>query len=366
MTHYFFPLYPLQNNAVSDFWRERSSSSENAMYFGIILGVAIVVIITFNIITKKSGGNRSGGPSGRKMFSGFAFRRLVGSIGLNREQIKMLDFVFKNDDVTDPEKSISTPALLDHHFRHAYRVIEQTTSVAELQHRLAVLFSTRNILENSTIGALSSTNEIKEETKLIINYGKDKINANVILNEPEYLGIENPRNVLGSNVKIPKGSRLNVLFFTKNNKGFSFETRVLGYSTAHGHSTVKLAHSNQLKFLSQRRFRRRQTVISCNMNLVFLEGSKKKQRLIVDKRRISGNIVDISVGGCSIKTTAPVQVGVRLKIEFAFGDDTLAALGQVLRTNRTSIATIIHIKFLRVTQKTMNQINAFVYDYIQE
>jgi hypothetical protein len=336
------------------------------MYLGIILGIAVVAIIVFNLIIKKGGVSRSGGRPGKKMFSSFAFHRLARSTGLNHEQIKMLNFVFKNDDVTDPEKSISTPALLDHHFRHAYRVIEQTAEIDELQHRLAVLFSTRNVLENSTIGALSSTSEIKEDTKLIISYGKDKINANVVINETDYLGIENPRNILGSHIKIPKGARLSVLFFTKNNKGFSFETRVIGFSTTHGHSTVKLAHSSQLKFLSQRRFRRRQTVLACFMNLVYVEGSKKKQRLVVDKRRIAGNIVDISVGGCSIKTKAPVQVGVRLKIEFVFGDDTLAALGQVLRTNRTSTATIIHIKFLKVTRKSMNLINAFVYDYIQE
>ncbi|MDR1839948.1 MAG: PilZ domain-containing protein [Treponema sp.] len=364
MTHYVFLLYPLQN-AVSDFWRERSSSTENAMYFGIILTISITVIIILNLFIKKGSGNKPESRSGRKLFSGFAFHRLARSIGLNREQIKMLDFVFQIDDVTDPEKSISTPTLLDHSFRHAYRVIEQTSSAAELQHKLSVLFSTRNILENSTIGALSSTNEIKEETKLIINSGRDKFNANVIINEPEFFGIETPKNVLGSHMKITKGTRLNVLFFTRNNKGFSFETRVLGYSNIHGHHTLKLAHSNQLIYLSQRRFRRRQTVIACFMNLIYFEGSKKKQRLVVDKRRLSGNIVDISVGGCSIKTTAPVQVGVRFKIEFEQGDNTLAALGQVLRTNRTSIATIIHIKFLRVTQKSMNLINAFVYDYMQ-
>jgi len=366
MMHYVFLLYPLQV-AVSDFWTERRGSSNNALYLGITLAAAVVLIVILNLILKKRGGNKSGGGgSGRKMFSALAFRKLAKSLGLNREQTKMLDFVFKNDGVIDPEKSISTPNLLDHHFRHAYRVIEQTPDPAELRHKLTVLFSTRNILENSTIGTLSSTTEIKEDTALTIHYGKEKINSSLLVNEPEYLGIENPKTVLGSHVKIPKGARLNVLFFTKSNKGFSFETRVIGYSTTRGHPTVKLAHSNQLRFLSQRRFRRRQTVVACFMNLVYIEGSKKKQRLIVDKRRISGNILDISVGGCSIKTSAPVQVGVRFKIEFIIGDETLAALGQVLRTNRTNIATIIHIKFLRITQKTTNLINAFVYDFIQE
>jgi hypothetical protein len=96
---------------------------------------------------------------------------------------------------------------------------------------------------------------------------------------------------------------------------------------------------------------------------VYVEGTGKKQRLTVDKRRLSGNILDVSVGGCSIKTTASVQGGAKLKIEFIQGDNTVAALGQVLRTNRTGINTILHVKFLRIPRKSMNLINAFVYEY---
>jgi len=64
--------------------------------------------------------------------------------------------------------------------------------------------------------------------------------------------------------------------------------------------------------------------------------------------------------------TAPVQVGARFKIEFVQGDNNVAALGQVLRTNRTGVNTIIHVKFLKVSQKSMNIINAFVYEYAHE
>jgi hypothetical protein len=129
---------------------------------------------------------------------------------------------------------------------------------------------------------------------------------------------------------------------------------------------MMLAHSINLKMLSQRRFRRKQTVIACICFFVYVEGSGKRQRLVVDKRRLTGNIMDISVGGCSIKTTAAVNGGARLKIEFKQGDSTIAALGQVLRTNRTGINTIIHIKFLRASLRTMNTINTFVYDYAFE
>lgn len=361
MTGYFFNMFPLQV-AATDLWSDRGSTDQ-LVYLGIFLGIVVIVVVVLNLSKRKSGeyGSKS------KLFSGFAVNRLARNVGLNYEQIKMLNFVFKTDEVIDREKSLVTPSLLDSHFRRTYRVIMQSSNnEQEIQRKHAILFSTRNILENSSLGTISSTRQLKDDTSLTITWGKDKLNVHVLSSNTDHLIVNSPKNVLGTQIKIPKGTKLNVLFFSKNNKNFSFETRVVGYSTMHGHPVMQLAHSNQVKFLSHRRYRRRQAVIACFMNLVYVEGNGKKQRMVVDKRRFSGTIMDISVGGCSIKTTTPVQVGARFKIEFAQGESTVAALGQVLRTNRTGINTIIHVKFLRVTQKSMNLINAFVYEYTYE
>lgn len=365
MRNFVYSLFLLQSD-LSYMWKSQDSGNSNTI--AIIVVVAIVAVIILVVyFTNKKGGGGGGSRSSGKLFSGLSFHRMVRNVGLNHEQIKMLDFVFKTDDVVEPEKSIVNPTLLDRHFRRAYRVIEQSSgSEQEAQRKFAILFSTRNILENSSVGLISSTRQLKEDSVLTVTHGKDKININVISAKNDQLITDVPKSVLGSQIKIPKGTKLNVMFFTKSNKAFAFETRVIGYTTAHSQPAMQLAHSNQLRFLSLRRFRRKSATIACFMYLVYVEGSGKKQRLIVDKRRLSGNIMDISVGGCSIKTTSPVQVGARFKIEFTQGEFNVAALGQVLRTNRTGLNTIIHIKFLRVTQKSMNLINAFVYEYAHE
>jgi hypothetical protein len=356
-------LYPLQVSA-SDFNFDNNISPKSMIIFLIVVAVIILVFVILNLSKKGTGGGGSGSSS--KLFSYFTLHRLARNAGLNQAQIKMLDFAFKTDDVIDPEKSLTTPALLDRHFKRAYRVIETSNSEQETIRKHAVLFSARNILESSSIGTISSTRQLRDDSTLIINNGKDKLNVNVLSTKAENLVAETPKNILGSQVKIAKGTKLNVLYFTKANKGFSFQTKVVNYTNYHGHQAMLLAHSNQLKFLSQRRYRRKQTTIACFLSLVYIEGSGKKQRMVVDKRRYNGSIADISVGGCSIKTTAPVKVGARFKIEFSQGDNNLAALGQVLRTNKVGPNTVVHIKFLRVTQKSMNLINAFVYDYLNE
>jgi hypothetical protein len=97
------------------------------------------------------------------------------------------------------------------------------------------------------------------------------------------------------------------------------------------------------------------------------EGRRREKKLVVDKRRLTGNIMDISIGGCSIKTNILVQTGSRLKIEFIHSDNfNVAVLGQVIRTNRNGISTVMHIKFLKVPRRSLNAINALVYEYADE
>jgi len=371
MIGYILILYPLVS--ATDFkWDSGPKASPKDII--VILVIVVVIVAVLLIVNARKGsakGKKSSGAaagsSGSGVLSIFAFHRIARNLGLDHEQTKMLDYVFKTDQVTDPQRSINTPSLLDRHFKRAYRSLEQARGHGnETQHKIGVLFSTRNIIENSVLEGLTSTRQIRDDTKFTIVANKDKIDVNVISTKGENIDVEAPKNVLGSQIKMQKGAKLNVLFFDKSNKGFSFETRVTGYTTRQGHPTMQIAHSNQLRFLSQRRFRRKQTAVACSMFLVIVEGSGKKQRLIADKRRLQGTIADISVGGCSIKTMTPIQVGARFKIEFMLNDINLAALGQVLRTNRTGVNTIIHMKFLKLTLKSMNLINSFVYEYSQE
>jgi hypothetical protein len=174
--------------------------------------------------------------------------------------------------------------------------------------------------------------------------------------------VENPKRKTGGNVHLPHGSKATLAFYTTSSKGFSVEARVMGTSdTPHG-QVLQLAHSGKIKKLASRRFRRHETIIATAFYFVNVDPVRKK--MTVDKRKCSGNIQDISVGGCSIKTNVPVSVGQRLKIEFTHDDDSVvAALGEVLRINRSGMSSLLHIKFLKVPRKSLNSISAMVYEY---
>ena len=359
-------------NYFGETFRDKQSNPQNLVFFIIGFVVIIAILIILNIFKKKMPANSingiqtSGSGGGFNIFTSIAFHNQLASIGFNREQIKMLDFVFKQDNVTNPQHSLNSPSLLDRHFKKAYRVIERTAGTdEEAQQRLSLLFSARNLLENQTGEAASSTRQIPENASAVLGYNQESYPVKIYSTKGENLVVENPKNSLGTNIQIPRGSKVMLSFFTKSSKGFSFESRVLGNTDAAGGAVLQLLHSNKVTSLSKRRFRRRQVAVSVSFYFVNLDDSRggKEKRLVVDKRRLTGNIMDISIGGCSIKTNVLIPSGTRLKIEAEYGRTNIALLGQVLRTNRTGIKTIMHITFLKVPRRSLNAINAMVYEY---
>jgi hypothetical protein len=291
-------------------------------------------------------------------------------MGLDSSQSKMLSFVMKNDGVADPERAIQSPTLLDRHFRRAYYTIERTTpSEEEAQQKLSVLFATRNILEAVTGGGLdvNSTRVIPENTPAVLIIDKNNYPIRVISSRGAYLIVENPVNAMGEPITVERNKPVTLSFFTKSSNGFSVNSTVYSPAKAPGEGQVlQIIHSNGIKRLSQRRFRRRQTVLPVEFNLVRLEPGprKREQKMVVDKRKAAGRILDVSVGGCSIQTSNTISAGVRLRIDFIVEGRHVVALGEVLRTNRNRTGTVMHTKFLKVPRKSLNMINALVFEYL--
>jgi len=352
-------------------WKE-----DNPMEIYIILGAVgflIIAVIITNLV-RGSGGSRSrssggGGTSGR--FPLFAMYRLSKTFGLNREQAKILEFVLKSGGINDPESAVFNTASLDKNFKRAFRQIENSAgSEEEAQQKLALLFSVRNIIDiyNNTRPASAASINLSPGMAASLTMNQNTYPVKIISAKNQKVLVECPRTPTGGLLKIPSGTKVNLSFFSKSNKGFSFESQVTGTGdTSHGHA-LQLVHNRHAKPMVQRRFRRRQSSFDCDFFMVNIEENrgKKPPKMSVDPRRLSGSITDISIGGCAIKSPLSISAGSRLKIEFGQerGSLPVAVLGQVLRTNRSGFTSIIiHIKFLKVPRKAMNLINSMVFEY---
>jgi hypothetical protein len=360
---------------------------ENIRYFkeddpvaGLIVLVGTIVAVLVGLVgslikrginTANTGGGIKSSP---RQFSGFALRRVASFYGLNREQIRLLEQIFRKEGVSDPKRIMMDFNLLDKHFRRTYKTIERTSSTEEeMQQKLSLLFSLRNTIENAQgmENPITATNQIAPNSDAALIIDQESYPVRIISSQGENMSLECPRNALGSPIRINKGARVTLVFFTKAAKRFSFDTRVVGKTETSRGVILQIAHSSKAKNMTQRKSRRKQASMNCVFYLVFIEesgrGRKKKQKMILDKRKLSGSILDISIGGCAIKTYNSITAGSRLKIEFDYFDEhKLAVLGQVLRINRSGAAgTIMHIKFLKVPRRAWNTINAAVFDYAE-
>ncbi|MDR1931087.1 MAG: PilZ domain-containing protein [Treponema sp.] len=342
-----------------------------AMILLIGLGAVIIVFFVGNLIRNgvNSGRVRRGTGSASRRFPVFALHRIGRSYGLNGEQLKTLEYVLKTNGVTDPDRVVNNPALLDKQFKRTYKQIERSSgSDEEAQQKLALLFSVRNTIEVAQNTSADTTQQLSANMEAVLTVNQESYPVKVISTKGETVLVNCPRNSIGSLIRFPKGTRLNLSFFSKTNKGFSFNCQLIDTTDTTFGPALQLAPVEKPKAMTQRRFRRRQAIIPCAYNLIRIEEGKGKKpgKMVVEPRRIEGEATDISIGGCSVKAGTPASPGARLKIEFNCPQSPvpIAVLGQVLRINRSGLAkTIMHIKFLKVPRKAMNVINSLVFEY---
>jgi hypothetical protein len=203
----------------------------------------------------------------------------------------------------------------------------------------------------------------------VIAAGNETYPVRVLSSRGNNVVVEHPVNAAGTPVRLPRGTKLLLSFFTKSSDGFSFDCQAAGDADTPQGTGLQLIRAGQAKNLVQRRFRRRQITLPCVFYLIRVEitgsGSKKTKKMIVNKSGLTGNIMNISIGGCAIKTNSSVDAGKRLKITLnPPGSQSIAVLGQALRVNSSGAANAtIHVKFIKVPRRAMNAINATVFEY---
>jgi c-di-GMP-binding flagellar brake protein YcgR len=343
------------------------SSGDRTPWVGPLVAIAIfgffLILIIVGVVK-----NRSGGP---RRFSGFVLRRIANAYGLNTAQRKTLEGIFRYDAVADPMAVMESAPLLDRHFKRAYQRIENTAADDDdAQEKFSLLFSTRNAIESgqSSSDSVASTRQIPAGAAAALKAGKETYQVKVANAKGDSVLVESPKNSLGNAIRIPNGTRVSLSFFSKTSKGYSFESRVTGVMETAKGPALKLAHATRVKPLVSRKYRRRQTSTPCAISMIIVREERVRRKIVrkmsLDKRSFSGVIMDLSVGGCSIRCSSNIQPGARIKIEFVYGDSpSIAALGQVLRVNRGGMYTTIHVKFIKVPRRSHNLINAIVFEY---
>ena len=340
----------------------------------VIIAIAVIVAVAVVYSFIRKGGSKGvvgsgGGYAAAKGYNSFTLRRAAAPYGLDGEQIKLLDYVFRNGNVSDPVRMMGDSSALDRHFKRAYRSIRRDSQdEAKTQQNLAKLFILRNAIEAAVVEENITSSMPVKNTQAVIKFGNDNYNVTIYFSNNRTIITEIPKNAVGNSLKVNDGTSVNLIYLSRSNNSYSLMCSYTGTEKTNYGAGFKLNSTGSPKPLRKRQTRRKQIEIHCEFFFVQLQqsgtGKNTTSKLIVSPKKFTGNIRDISAGGCSIGTPAPVQAAARLKITCYVGNnEQVSVLGQVIRSNRSSRGTVINVKFLKVPLRAFNSINTLVFGF---
>ncbi len=176
-------------------------------------------------------------------------------------------------------------------------------------------------------------------------------------------------------IRPPVLSKITIFVPGKAGVSYTFSGRIVRYDNSTARPSMLVSHTNSISVLHIRQLRRKTFKTPCIVSHVEVydevHGSKKSRVYKPTGQAGKGIMTDISAGGCSIfiplqaVSLPPFAEKQFINIEFQItGKNTDTITGSVVKINkRDDNAYIMHIRFVRMSRKTQNEIFSFVYDY---
>ena len=353
-------------------WKETDPVS-TAIAAGIF-----VAFIVFLIIANAASGNSSGSSSGRtRRFSKGSFRGRARKLGLSKPQIRTLENLVKRFGVANPMNILANSGLLDNLLKRAIQGIEGLSASPQQKenHKLQLYRIKQTIERNAHRKTVySGTKQLSVGTRLVITPEEGgRYQSKLMTNLKGSLAAAVPSDPSGHQLRWKRWTKVRVFFWKSNGQGYSFLTKISGYSRIRGEDVLLLNHTSAIVQAQQRKYRRRSIDRPAYFYPVRIlsDGigkNARKHAQVEGHRGTLSTILDISSGGCSIRSAHPLTAGDLVKVEFeADHRSPISFYGKVLNSRKAKpYGGIMHIMFTRISKSNLNNINAFVYDYSQD
>jgi len=353
------------------YWRQESSGRNTTILF-VVCGVLLAAGLFY--VLKNGVGDWPGlfvGPQSPH-FTRSAFRRAAIAAGLSEEDIRFLESHARSQGVADPGNLFNNPARLDTFFKEVYRSIEKgSESERHAEELRSRLFAARERLSQSAAAGarVSSTRQLGRGMPLsFIAPGEESYPSIIVAVEPEGIAIEPVRDAFGDPIRFRKGTKLTIYFYSQSHQGYQFTSRITGWERIGTKEVMILTHSDAVAALPARYHARREMRAPCTFYRVVVTEAKVKGKAQKDAKvqgiPFPGTIIDISAGGLGIQSANALPAGEFIKVEFNPGGQTHSAFAKVLRMSKPqNIGGIMHVQFVRISQRSLNAILSFVYGY---
>lgn len=337
------------------------------------IGVAVGIVIIIVVISRITSAGRAN--DNVKTYRPAMFRKQGRKLGLPDNHIKNLETMVKRYNITYPYNLYKNTPLLDQTLGRAMKELEESSMSDEAKAlQKQSLFRIKQIIElkSQKKNSLSSSKQLKVNQPLVLapTFG-GRYKSRVVSVLPEALSVEAPMRPDGKLVISKRGQVMTVYFWKESGSAYTFSTKVSGFKPLGSVQTMMLQHVNRIEQSQQRRYRRKEVdkpAYYFRVNVIESgRGRKKKKEAVLDSQvRNLGTLLEISAGGCSIKTTTPLQKGDLIKVQFEpVRKHQIAAFGKVRQISRRKpVGYIMHVMFTKVSRQHLNDINEYVYELV--
>jgi len=295
-------------------------------------------------------------------------------MGMTKVQVNTLENMIARHPIANPNLLFINPASLDRLLKQGMDDIDnQVSSDKVKESQKLTLFRIKQAVERNgqKRTPLKATRDLKPGQQMVLTpAGKTKYTSRIISNLKDAIGVETPLDAAGVQTRWKKGMEVNAYFWRANGQGFSFSTKVLGYTKIRNTMCVLLRHSNNVKESQQRRFRRKELDRPTYFYPVRIIksgiGKNQVKKAFVETQNGSlGTILEVSAGGCSIKTNYPLAKGQLVKVEFETSrGQAVKSFGKVVNFRKgVPMGGTMHIQFTRMSQGHLNNINSYIYQF---
>ena len=242
-----------------------------------------------------------------------------------------------------------------------------------IQKELSLLFSIKQKVDNSrkTLSNLTSTAAIPVgDTISYFSDTKEQFEAKILDNTKNELILSIPKDIFGNPIRPPALSKISLLYQTKAGSAYLSDVRIIRYQNTTGAGEMVTTHCNNMQSFQKRQFKRVSMKIPCLFSAVKITtggtGAKADIEYTPMERKYTGQLLEISAGGCSIMTNMNIREKQYIYAELNIdGEHPDSVIGLIVNTTPITDKRqfVLHILFVRITNKIRNKIFARVYEY---
>jgi len=298
---------------------------------------------------------------------------IVKLFGFNPDQEQFFRTLCVECKISNPVQFVHDPKAVEAAFGKKLQLLDNLNPPKpDTEKMKTTLFMVREMIDHRIQSGKNwtSTRAIhKQQIFTLIAPTGEHYSSSVLENTDDGIVAVLPRDISGNELRLPTSAKIEIFFTAGMNKqAYRFRSRVIRYVADDSSTRLLLAHSKQLEALPVRKHERKSTDIACTFSSVqvanVVNGKQTMHKFFPEKKAYNGKILEISVGGCSIETDAPLAMNAYLQIQCGLepdSDDTM--IGKVIRLgeNMPGGLQTMNIQFVQLPRITMNRIFRYIY-----